>query len=813
MASTAPVGVAGPAGGELTQPAAELGLDWLAKGLTASDVEFRVARGQVNQLAGQNSQSWAQILRRNALTRLNFLLVALGGATLATGSAPDATFLAIAVINTVVGAVEESRAKQQLDALAVVNAPHARVVRDGRPLEISPEEVVLDDLLDLRPGDQLVVDAIVVSGSAEVDESLATGESEPVPKQVGDPLTSGSWLVAGAVRARVSAVGADAYANRLAGEARRFSLAGSELMTGINRVLRWLSWMMVIIAPVLFVRELQSQPWRVAIRLAVAGLVGMVPEGLVLLTTLAFLAAAVRLARRRVLVQELPAVETLARVDAMCVDKTGTLTQGRVRFAQLIVRGALRAEVESGIAALAGGEDANATMAAILEGISSGPPAWIKVRGVTFSSARKWSAATFAGHGTWVLGAPDVLVGDDPHALRAVAAELAETGSRVLAVGRSDTSIEREALPASLSLVAVVELSEQARPAAASTLEYFSDQGVTVRVISGDSPATVRSVAEKVGVLDADRAVDARNLPSEDNLGFVQAVEDNRVFGRVTPEQKRQMVDALQSKGHAVAMTGDGVNDVLALKDADLGVAMGSGAAITRGVAQVVLLDNDFDVLPSVVGEGRRVLANIELVAALFLVKNVYSLIISVAVSITGWPYPFLPRHLTLISAVGIGIPGFFLALAPNDRRFLPGFLRRVLSLSVLAGSVTATAVLVTYAVARGEGLSGDSSRTAAIIVTVVVTLWVLWLVCRPATPPRVLLVTAMAALFVAVYLTPGLDSFFSLQHRPGAEVTIEALAFGAGASLVIEGLSRWRPVREMTGREMTGQSARRRRP
>ncbi|MDA8047799.1 MAG: HAD-IC family P-type ATPase [Actinomycetota bacterium] len=765
----------------------------------------RISRGAVNEVAGQRSQSWTQILRRNGLTRLNGLLVALGGATLATGSAPDATFLAIALVNTVAGAFEEARAKRQLDALAVMTSPRARVIRDGNVIDVPPEEVVIDDLLDLRPGDQLAVDAVTVADQAEIDESMATGESEPVTKTAGDMLTSGSWLVSGALRARVTAVGSDSYASRLADRARRFSLADSELMSGINRLLRWLSWTMVVIAPVLFVRELQSQPWRVAIRLAVAGLVGMIPEGLVLLTTLAFLAGVMRLARQRVLVQELPAVETLARVDSLCVDKTGTLTEGRVRLAQLIVAEGERAEVEAALAGLSESRTANATMAAIGEGLEARDARWVKEAEVAFSSARKWSAARFSGHGTWVVGAPDVIGADDPHGLRPTATSLTEAGSRVMVLARTGTPLHGELLPDGLSLAGIIELSERTRPAVAGTLSYFADQGVTVRVISGDSPITVRRVADKVGVPGAERAVDARSLPAPGGPEFIAAVEENRVFGRVTPEQKQEMVAALQARNHVVAMTGDGVNDVLALKDADLGVAMGSGSAITRGVAQVVLLDDDFDVLPSVVAEGRRVLANIELVAVLFLVKNVYSLIISVVISITGWPYPFLPRHLTLISAVGIGIPGFFLALGPNERRFLPGFLRRVVSWSVLAGSVTAIAVLITYASARGEGLSGDASRTAAIIVCVVVTLWVLWVTARPMTPLRALLVAAMAAIFTAVYMTPGVDAFFSLQHRPGADVTLEALVFGGTAALVIDLLSRLMPTRSRAGRTRAG--------
>ncbi len=410
--------------------------DWLERGLTASAVSERVSAGAVNRVELQTSQSWGEILRRNAFTRLNLLLVALGGATLATGSGPDATFLAIAVINSVIGSIQEVKAKRSLDALAVVNAPRARVIRDGQAQLVTPDDVVVDDLLDLRPGDQLPADATAVADYAELDESLSTGESEPVPKAPGDGLVSGSWVIAGALRARVTSVGSDSYANRLAEEARRFSLVSSELMTGINLVLRVLSWLMVVIGPILFFRQLQTQPWRIAVRLSVAGLVGMVPEGLVLLTTLAFLTAAVRLTRRQVLVQELPAVETLARVDALCVDKTGTLTEGGISFSDLVVSGGVAPlEVESALAALSGARGANATMTAIRSGISSSE-VWRPVAEVPFSSARKWSGATFAGHGTWVVGAPEVVSAADPEDRRSQAATLADRGSRVLVVAR-----------------------------------------------------------------------------------------------------------------------------------------------------------------------------------------------------------------------------------------------------------------------------------------------------------------------------------------------------------------------------------------
>jgi cation-transporting P-type ATPase E len=779
-----------------------LSSDWLERGLAASEVNDRTLAGAANRIDSQTSQSLGQIFRRNALTRLNLLLVTLGGATLATGSGPDATFLAIAVINTVVGSVQEVRAKRSLDALAVINAPKARVIRDGQVQEIAPEDVVADDLLDLRPGDQLTADAVVVADGGELDESLATGESDPVPKSTGDSLASGSWVVAGALRARVIGVGADSYANRLAAQARRFSLSSSELMSGINLVLRVLSWLMIVIAPVLFIRQLQTEPWRLAIRSTVAGLVGMIPEGLVLLTTLAFLTAAVRLSRREVLVQELPAVETLARVDALCVDKTGTLTEGGISFAGLRpspVGGVPLSDAETALASLATSRAANATMIAIRDGITA-TTTWEASSEVPFTSARKWSGATYAGHGSWVLGAPEVVAAGDPGNCLIEASALAEQGARVLVLAHGSSKFDGDALPADLTIVAVLELREQPRPRVSDTLSYFAHQEVTIRVISGDSPATVRNLAERLGLSGATKSVDARILPSTP-ADFADAVEANRVFGRVTPEQKQDMVKALQARGHTVAMTGDGVNDVLALKDADLGIAMGSGSAISRGVAQVVIMNNDFDVMPQVVSEGRRVLANIERVASLFLVKNIYSLLLSVAIAIAGWPYPFLPRHLTLISAIGIGIPGFFLALAPNEERFRPGFLRRALSFSILGGTITAIAVMTTYAVARGEGLSGDASRTAAVLTAMVVTLWVLVIVSRPLTALRVLLVMAMGGLFVIAYVTPVISTFFSLQHRPGVEATVQALAFGGIAGFLVDVLRRSRAVSWIAGR------------
>jgi cation-transporting ATPase E len=597
-------------------------------------------------------------------------------------------------------------------------------------------------------------------------------------------------VVSGQIVARVAAVGVDSYAGRMVAEAKRYSLTGSELMDGINRILKWMLVALILIGPVLFARQISFLPWRAAVRSSVAGLVGMIPEGLVLLTTLAFLAASIRLGRRGVLVQELPAVEGLARVDCLCTDKTGTLTEGTISWERLIMSPGDRSapvsekEVRSALAALADAQPANATSAAIAGAL--GPaPAWSLAYSVPFSSERKWSAAGFRGGGTWVMGAPEILSRYLDAELSEEAQAVAATGGRVLAVGRSDQAALPDALPSDLHIVALVCLRERLRPDAAQTLRYFADQGVTVKVVSGDSALTVGAVAKQVALPDSDKVVDTRSWPAEP-AGIMETVERNAVFARVTPQQKREMVDALRRRGHVVAMTGDGVNDTLALKEADLGIAMGSGAAVAQGVAKLVLIRNQFSLLPSVVSEGRRVLRNIETVAVLFLVKNFYSVGISIAVAIFGWPYPFLPRHLTLVSGLAIGIPAFFLALGPGGGRFEKGFTRRVVTFAALLGGITAVAVLIVYGIARSQGSDGEQARTAAVSLVIVTSLWLLLVVSRPWRLWKLALIGAVACAFAVVYVTPGLNTFFSVNHRPSSATAITVTVVSACACAAI---------------------------
>src|SRR6266702_867220 len=542
----------------------------------------------------------------------------------------------------------------------------------------------------------------------------------------------------------------------------------------------YVTWVIVPLAVLLLASQLHARDTvKEALTGTVAALVGVVPQGLVLLTSVAFGVAAVTLARRHVLVQQLPAVEGLARVDVLCIDKTGTLTDGSIAFDSLIPLGG-QAPVAEALGALGADEASNATLRAIGQAFPQ-PDGWERTASVPFSSARKWSAASFAAHGTWVLGAPEMVLPSGQHAELSRAAELAAGGHRVLALAHAEGPLLGESLPPSPQAAALIVLTERLRPDAADTLGYFAAQGVALKVLSGDSPRTVAAVAARAGLPGSGTPVDARDL-SEDLEALGHTLEEHAVFGRVTPHQKQAMVKALQARGHTVAMTGDGVNDVLALKLADLGIAMGSGAAAAMAVAELVLLDGRFATLPGVVAEGRRVTANIERVANLFVTKTVWATLLAVAVGVTLAPYPFLPRHLTIIDTLTIGIPSFFLALAPNQRRYRPGFASRVLRFAVPAGSIIAAATLTAYALARAAGLSLGQQRTAAVLVAFILSLCVLMLLAIPRTWRRMLLVGAALAGFAMLFPLPAVRGFYALE-LPRTELGFALLIAGIGAA------------------------------
>ncbi|MEU6079309.1 cation-translocating P-type ATPase [Streptomyces sp. NPDC047108] len=780
--------------GPHTRPAA-------ATGLTASEVAERVARGEVNDVPVRSSRSTSEIVRANVFTRFNAIIGVLFLIILVVGPIQDGLFGFVIVANTAIGIIQELRAKKTLDSLALIGEVRPTVRRDGASTEIATSRIVLGDLIELGPGDKVVVDGDVAEADGlEIDESLLTGEADPVLKHPGDPVMSGSFVVAGGGTFTAAKVGREAYAAQLAEEASRFTLVASELRSGISRILKYVTWMMIPTAIGLIVSQsvVQDHDWKEAVRRMVAGIVPMVPEGLVLLTSVAFAIGVIRLGRKQCLVQELPAIEGLARVDVVCLDKTGTLTEGGMDVSELRPLGGADARYLRTVLGALGESDPrpNASLRAIIEAYPDGA-GWRVTGSLPFSSARKYSGASLqepdaSATSTWLLGAPDVLLASGDPAL-ADTDRLNAQGLRVLLLARTDRPLDDPEVSRDAAPVALVVLEQRLRPDASDTLHYFADQNVAAKVISGDNAVSVGAVAAKLRLPGADHPVDARTLPAERDR-MAEGLDAGAVFGRVTPQQKRDMVAALQAHRHTVAMTGDGVNDVLALKDADIGVSMGSGSEATRAVAQIVLLNNSFATLPSVVAEGRRVIGNITRVATLFLTKTVYSVLLAILVVCSQVPYPFLPRHLTLLSVLTIGVPAFFLALAPNKERAKPHFVRRVMRYAVPAGVIAGFTTFATYLLARHYYTgprSLEAETSVATLALFLIALWVLAIVARPYTWWRIVLVLTMLACFLVVLITPWLQTFFQLR-LVGTAMPWTAVVIAGIAGVVLEATWWW---------------------
>lgn len=718
------------------------------RGLTQAEVDQRIAKGLVNDTGQQTSRSLKDILRANVFTRFNALLGVLFIIVLSVGSPADALFGLVVIINSAIGIVQELRAKRTLDKLAILHAPVAHALRDGKKQTLPVSQVVLDDMLEIATGDQIPADGIILeSAGLEVDEALLTGESDPINKTKDAKVLSGSMVVAGNGFMKTTAVGKEAYAYKISSQVKKFSRTKSELVDGTNKLLGYISWIILIVAPLLVWGQIvnSGNTWQEALVRSTAAIVGMIPEGLVLLTSMAFLIATIVLARKKVLVQQLPAVEGLARVDVICLDKTGTLTEDRIIFKELILLDKkLDKRIKQVLAAFAQKPDSSTLIA--LNDVFTDNAVAISSN-VPFSSARKWSALTQRNGDSWVLGAPEIVLANKDKIARAQADEIANSGHRVLCLLHSKEMPNKEYLPKNMKPVALIVFAEKVRDDAKETLEFFATQGVKLKIISGDNPKTVGAVARAVGVAVQSEPFDARMLP-EDMQELARVMKEKDIFGRVNPDQKRAMVKALQANGHVVAMTGDGVNDALALKDADIGIAMSSGSQATKAVAELVLLDNKFSHMPRVLAEGRRVIANIERVANLFLTKNVYSLFLALVITLSALPYPFMPRHMTVLSALTIGIPAFFLALAPNNRRYIPGFLPRVLKFAIPVGSLIAILIFTSYLLIRGDGGSPELASTVASSVVMIVGVWVLLCLARPLALWKVGLVAAMVVAF-----------------------------------------------------------------
>ncbi|CAN5364808.1 HAD-IC family P-type ATPase [soil metagenome] len=738
------------------------------RGLSKTEVADRVARGETNATKKTTSRPLWHIIRDNVFTLFNAILTVCFLAIVVLGDLRDGLFYGIVVVNSAIGIVQELRAKIALDRLALLAAPVVAVRRDDETVILHPDQVVLGDIVVLRSGDQIVADATVLDEvDLTVNESLLTGESEPVARSVGEVVLSGALVASGTAHVEVTAVGSASYANRLTAEIRRHSLAHSELRAATNRILVFISW---ILGPIILVVVGSAfiasgfdiaGNWRSALLGVVASVVSMIPEGLVLLISLAFGVAAIRLAQQRVLIQELGAVETLARVDVLCLDKTGTLTSGSVSFLRAEVLAAHPAQAAA-LAMFARDDAANATAASLA---ASFPEAGGEVLSrVPFASSRACSGLELELDGArsaWLLGAPERLLTRHP-ALAAQAAAFAAEGHRTLALTRLDgplpaaDDLDPENLDGEPS--AILLFGEQVRPDAAATLSYFAEEGVRCIIISGDNPATVAALAGGLGV--GSTSVDARELA--DDAALRAALAEHSIFGRVTPDQKRAMVRVLQEDGHVVGMTGDGVNDAMAIKDADLGIAMGAGTSASKAVARLVLLDNEFGRLPNVLAYGRRVIANVERVANLFLAKTVYGIVFTIVFALLLWQFPFLPRQLTLVSTLTIGIPAFFLALAPNRRIYHPGILGRLLRYAAPTGLIAAAVTFAASAILRGM-VPADEARSITTVTLWIVAFWILCVLTRPLDRWRSLLLGSMLGLFVLATTVQFGRDFFAM--------------------------------------------------
>ncbi len=731
-----------------------------AEGLSAAQVEARVSQGLTNGEGEIKTKSVKSIVLGNILTPFNLLNLALASLIVLVGSYKNLLFLGVIFFNTLIGTVQEIRAKKTIDKLSLVAAPRAEVVRGGKAASIPTGGVVLDDILLLRAGGQICADCVVREGSCEVNESLVTGESDPVVKTVGDPLLSGSFVVSGSCRAQAERVGAESYASRISSSAKYLKKPNSEIMRVLNRIIQVIGVLLVPIGGLLFYKQMfaSNMPFGQAVVSTVAALVGMIPEGLVLLTSVVLAVSVLRLSAHKTLVQELYCIETLARVDVLCLDKTGTITEGSMQVEELLPLDPCadcQAALEALTSALA---DDNPTFRALREAYP-GDPGWECVRREPFSSARKWSGAEFTGRGCYLTGAPEFLLeGAYPEVL-AQAADFASRGQRVLLLAHAPGPFPERQLPQGLRPLAFLLLSDTIRPEAPETLRYFASQGVELKVISGDNAATVSYIAQKAGLANAEQYVDASTLQTEEELRA--AASRYTVFGRVTPQQKLELIRALKEQGHTVAMTGDGVNDVMALKEADCSVAMASGSDAARTVSQLVLLDSNFASMPRVVQEGRRAINNLQRSASLFLVKAFFSAIIAVFFLFVPVGYPFQPIQFTLINMFTIGIPSFVLALEPNRDRIRGKFLVNILKKSLPGMLTMAANVMLLVPVSLFLAWDASQLSTLAVVLTGFTGLMNLFRVCSPFRWPRRILFYTMATGFLVAMLA--FHPFFSL--------------------------------------------------
>ena len=739
-----------------------------AEGLSPQETKLRQSNGLSNIMPPSNTKSEGQIIKENVLTFFNLIFLVLALCLCLVGSFKNLMFLLVAVANTVVGSFQEIRAKRAVDKLTLVAAGTAKAIRSGQRVSVRTDQLVRDDIVEFAAGDQICADAVVRDGQLQVNESLLTGEADAILKNPGDTLKSGSFVISGRARVQLTHVGSESYAAKLAAEARRnVRSTKSEMMLSLTKLITVVGIALIPLGIILFLRHFlsvfQGLPLRDSVESTVSALIGMIPEGLYLLTSVAIAASCLKPSRKRVLVQDMNCIETLAHVDVLCVDKTGTITEPTMEVTDVYPLNSERFsydDIEKILAAFYHGEEPDNETARAMGQQFAGETTWRAVKRMAFSSSTKWSGADFGENGRYVVGAPEFIMGDRYDSIRSEAEPWSERGCRVLLLAAYDTAFDDGPLQsAHVAPIALVFLSNLLRPDAQETFRYFASQGVSVRVISGDNPITVAQVAARAGIENADRYVDAMTLSTEQD--FEEAVKYYTVFGRVTPEQKRYLVRAFQKQGHTVAMTGDGVNDVLALKDANCGIAMASGSQAASQVAQIVLLNSQFSAMPAIVAEGRRVINNIQRAASLFLVKNIFSFALTLLLLFIDMPYPLLPIQLSLISTFTIGIPSFFLALEPNYARVEGKFMRNVIRRAMPGGLTNLTIVLLAGFFTSTFGLSNEQLNTICVWVMSAVGLVTLYHVSVPFTRLRLAVLAAMtAAMLFSLLVIP---AFFDL--------------------------------------------------
>lgn len=739
-----------------------------AEGLSPQETKLRQSNGLSNIMPPSNTKSEGQIIKENVLTFFNLIFLVLALCLCLVGSFKNLMFLLVAVANTVVGSFQEIRAKRAVDKLTLVAAGTAKAIRSGQRVSVRTDQLVRDDIVEFAAGDQICADAVVRDGQLQVNESLLTGEADAILKNPGDTLKSGSFVISGRARVQLTHVGSESYAAKLAAEARRnVRSTKSEMMLSLTKLITVVGIALIPLGIILFLRHFlsvfQGLPLRDSVESTVSALIGMIPEGLYLLTSVAIAASCLKLSRKRVLVQDMNCIETLAHVDVLCVDKTGTITEPTMEVTDVYPLNSERFsydDIEKILAAFYHGEEPDNETARAMGQQFAGETTWRAVKRMAFSSSTKWSGADFGENGRYVVGAPEFIMGDRYDSIRSEAEPWSERGCRVLLLAAYDTAFDDGPLQsAHVAPIALVFLSNLLRPDAQETFRYFASQGVSVRVISGDNPITVAQVAARAGIENADRYVDAMTLSTEQD--FEEAVKYYTVFGRVTPEQKRYLVRAFQKQGHTVAMTGDGVNDVLALKDANCGIAMASGSQAASQVAQIVLLNSQFSAMPAIVAEGRRVINNIQRAASLFLVKNIFSFALTLLLLFIDMPYPLLPIQLSLISTFTIGIPSFFLALEPNYARVEGKFMRNVIRRAMPGGLTNLTIVLLAGFFTSTFGLSNEQLNTICVWVMSAVGLVTLYHVSVPFTRLRLAVLAGMtAAMLFSLLVIP---AFFDL--------------------------------------------------